>query len=38
MTLSEKIAYIIYGKLHFLFNRQGKVYTGDLVKKWKKRK
>lgn len=30
----EWIAYIVNHKLAFLFNREGKVYTGDLCKKF----
>ena len=38
MTLNEKIVYLIYEKLHFWFNKNGQVYTGDLIKKRKEQK
>jgi hypothetical protein len=38
MSKEEWIAYIIYEKLSFIFNREGRVYTGDLCRKRKIKK
>ena len=38
MNKEEWVAYILFEKFHFIFNREGRIYTGDLCEKRNEKK